>query len=124
MIDFINLNLNIHYASNLDLFSPFLFSLQSIALSHSAAYQSVTPIAADVLARLLRVTVRLGLGLGLVTLVQFRHLKLQDYPTSIFLYCITEEGVYLKSALQHVSFINYNTVRVKVGLGLVVTIGY
>ena len=29
----------------------FLFSLQSIALSRSAAYQSVTPIAADVFAR-------------------------------------------------------------------------
>jgi len=33
----------------LDLFFIFLFSLQSIALSRSARYQSVTPIAADVL---------------------------------------------------------------------------
>ena len=35
-----NLNVNVHYASNLDLFSLFLFSLQSIELSRSAAYQS------------------------------------------------------------------------------------
>jgi len=54
LIDVVNLNLNIHYASKLDFSRFFKFSLQSIALSRSAAYQSVTLIAADVLATVAR----------------------------------------------------------------------